>query len=109
MKSIHYAGEELVTGDALADAIVQYAEALAQHETSASIDAPVVTESGDVVQASFLLGPASQIVAVPVKSSFPDPIDLEIVERILAARAKLNGLPVLPTEDREEDRYDYGL
>jgi hypothetical protein len=106
VKIIHYVGQELMTGDAIADAVVRYAGALAQHETSASIDIPIVTEDG-VVQASFLLGPASQLVAVPVKSNRPDPVDDELIDRIARETARLDPPRGQLSEDRREDRFDY--
>jgi hypothetical protein len=99
MKNIHYAGDVLMTGDAIADAVVQYAETLAQHETSASINVPVITESGDAMTASFLLGPASQLVAVAVETQFPDPVDPDLLEEIDRRRRILTGVQVEPSDD----------
>jgi len=109
MKTIHYAGEEYLTGDDLADAVVEYAKELARHDTSASIDVPVITADGSVVDATFLLGPASQLVAVPTHSDLADPVDLRVTEFITLEMAKLEPLEALPTEDRDEDRFDYGI
>lgn len=107
MKNIHYAGEVLMTGDAIADAVVQYAETLAQHETSASIDIPVITEDGNATEASFLLGPASQLIALPVQSSFADPEGTELVEEIRLRRARLNGMQIRPSDDADSSYMDY--
>jgi hypothetical protein len=109
MKIIHYAGDELMTGDDIADAVVQYAETLAVHETSASVEIPIVMENGDIVVASFLLGPASQLVAVPADSDLPDPVDRKLLERILHERAVLDDRSAHPGESRDEDRFDYEL
>ena len=109
MKTIHYAGEVLMTGDAIADAIVSYAESLARHETSASIEVPVLTESGVATTASFLLGPASQLVAVSVDSQLDEVEDAELVEYLRLERSRLDGLPV-PTLDEPDEsglEFDY--
>jgi hypothetical protein len=108
MKSIHYAGEILMTGDAIADAVVQYAEALAKNVTSASIAIPVITSDGTLTEASFLLGPASQLVAVSLESDHVDPIDDELLAFIASAKAKLEGAPV-GTGVYDEDPLDYDL
>jgi hypothetical protein len=107
MKTIYYAGDVQMTGTALADAVVHYAESLAQHETSAAIDVPVITESGVVARASFLLGPASQIVAVSVLSPFPDPTDEAVLATIESELAKLAGVPVVAAEEYDDPSLDF--
>jgi len=109
MKTIHYAGEEYLTGDELADAVVQYAKELARHDTSASIDVPVALSDGTVVDATFLLGPASQLVALPTPSDLAEPTDQRVIDFITLEMAKLEPLRALPTDDRDEDRFDYGI
>lgn len=79
MKAIHYAGETVLTGDAIADALVLYAGALARRETAATVDIPVRSPDGSVNTASVLLGPASQIVALPEHSDFDEVIDEGLV------------------------------
>jgi len=108
MKSIHYAGEVLMTGDAIADAVVQYAEALAKNGTSASIAVPVITQDGTATEANFLLGPASQLVAVALESDHADPINEELLAVIAFEKAKLDGAPV-GTGTYDEDPLDYDL
>jgi len=79
MKSIHYAADEFLTGDDIADALVHLAEALAQYETSLAVDVPVRFSTGDVMPVSFLLGPASQLVAVPSADTTGEIEDAELV------------------------------
>jgi len=107
MKNIHYTGETMMTGDDIADAVVQYAETLAVHETSASIGIPVVTADGRTVEASFLLGPASQIVAVPADSDYADPVDVGLLQRIRLERAKLDGIAVRPAHRGDDSQFDF--
>jgi hypothetical protein len=109
MKNIHYAGEVLMTGDAIADAVVQYAETLAKHGTSASIGIPVVTDSGVTTEANFLLGPASQLVAVTMDSDFADPQDDELIARMTAEKSKLDGVEIRSASGVEPDPPDYDL
>lgn len=95
MKVIHYAGDALTTGDAIADALVLYAEALARRETSAAISIPVRMKNGDIAMASVLIGPASQLTAVPLDLSDEvavrgdEILDTELVERLERSTAEL--------------------
>jgi hypothetical protein len=61
MKRISYSGEVLVTGDEIADALVEYAAVLARADSSDSVTIPTLTDSG-LHPVTFLIGPASQIV-----------------------------------------------
>jgi hypothetical protein len=63
MKRIHYASGSLLTGDAVAEALVGYAAALAANKTAAEVHAPAVLDSGQRGEVLLLLGPASQILA----------------------------------------------
>ena len=82
MKTIHYAGEILLTGDHIADAVVALAAALARRESSASIDIPVLFGGGDVRQASLLLGPASQLIVEPSNAVADEIVDESLVARL---------------------------
>lgn len=82
MKAIHYAAEKVVTGDAIANALVQYAAALARRETAATVEIPVRYPDGSEHVVSILLGPASQIVAVPEESDQHELVDPDLVARL---------------------------
>ena len=82
MKLIHYAGEEILTGDTIADAVLEYAAALARHEGSVTLLVPVRFPDGGQAEATLLIGPASQLVAVPHDSEFDEIVDDALVERI---------------------------
>jgi hypothetical protein len=82
MKLIHYAGETLLTGDAIADAVLKYASALASCEESATIAIPVRLSSGAIADANLLVGPASQLVAVPQESALGEIVDEALLARI---------------------------
>jgi hypothetical protein len=91
MKLIHYAGDTLLTGDAIADALVDYAAALAREETSTAVMIPVRVDGGGVDQVSVLLGPASQIVAAPEHSEYDEIVDDELVSFMASAASRLSG------------------
>jgi hypothetical protein len=63
MKRIHYASGSLLTGDAIADAVVRFAAVLAENATAAEVHVPAILDDGEVGEALLLLGPASQILA----------------------------------------------
>ncbi|RNB51143.1 hypothetical protein EDM22_05500 [Agromyces tardus] len=86
MRYVRYAGETLLTGDAIAEALVQLAEVAAEHRSAARIRIPMQLLGGDVGQATLLLGPASEIVTTPgpldVEELVDEPTVAEIDERI---------------------------
>jgi hypothetical protein len=89
MERIHYAGGALLTGTDIADAIVDYAAALAGRSAAASVDIPVRTATGGVARASLLIGPASQLVTEVVESEFDELVDEDLVMRLRTATAAL--------------------
>jgi hypothetical protein len=82
MKMIHYAGDELITGDAITDAVLRYAAALARAEGSLALNIPVRFPDGRIAEATVLIGPASQLVAVPHDSEFEEVVDDALVAKI---------------------------
>lgn len=82
MKLIHYAGDELITGDAIADAVLDYAAALARTEGSVTLQIPVRLPDGRQSEAKLLIGPASQLVALTSESEFAEIVDDELVAGI---------------------------
>ncbi|RFA18053.1 hypothetical protein [Subtercola boreus] len=92
MKVVHFAGGEVRTGDDIADAVIHYAEALARRKTSAAVEVPALLSDGSVGVVSMLLGPASQLVAVPEPGDDPDVSDATFIVA-LNSRAALLGDP----------------
>lgn len=88
MKWIDYAGTRLETSDAIADAVIQYAVALARHGIADHVHIPVVTANGSIAQYDMLLGPASQLIALPAVSAVSDPDDRALLDD-LAERIRL--------------------
>jgi hypothetical protein len=111
MKSIRYAADEFLTGDAIADALVGFAAALAQHESSMAVDIPVRFASGEIIPVSFLLGPASQLVAVPMPHEHDEVLDDELVTWMRAETARVGKSSAMPVENapnsRPSDDFDF--
>jgi hypothetical protein len=87
--TIVYAGEELTTGDDIAQALLKYSEALAEQGSASTVEIPVLNDDGARSMAKVLVGPASQIVARPVESSFEELRDPQVVEHLAAMTIEL--------------------
>jgi len=64
MKRIFHPGGSIVTGSALADAVMLYAEALSNRHETDMVDIPVLSEDGLPGRAQFLIGLSSQLMSV---------------------------------------------
>lgn len=82
MQKILYGGEEFLTGDEIADALLAYGRALGDDERAEIIEIPVREDDGTIVEAKFLIGPASQIVAKRVRHEGPELEDSDLVVRL---------------------------
>lgn len=111
MKSIHYASDEFLTGDDIADALVEFAAVLAKYESSMAVDIPVRFAGGDIVEVSFLLGPASQLVAVPTVNEFEELHDEGLVEWMKTQTSRVGKSTAAPIDDvpnsRPSDDFDF--
>lgn len=89
MERIHYADDSLLTGTDIAQSLLRYASALARKGSSATVDIPIRREDGSVGHASFLLGPASQMVSEDEVSPFDEIVDQHLVDLFDTESAKL--------------------
>ena len=81
MDRLYYAGDTILTGTAIAHAVLEYAEALALAGESASVDIP--TRIGDGISlAKVLVGPASQLVTETQPDEGEELVDEELVARL---------------------------
>lgn len=62
MKYINYSERRLLTGDAIARAVLDLAAALARVDDAESVTIPSIDGEGRRTETTLLLGPASQIV-----------------------------------------------
>jgi len=98
MKTIHYAGDSVLMNDELADAVVEYAAALARVGSSAELTVPVVIQDGSVLSASMLLGPASQLIATPSPEAKEAAADTELLADINREIALLGSVTAEPID-----------
>ncbi|PJJ72907.1 hypothetical protein CLV46_2485 [Diaminobutyricimonas aerilata] len=75
MKRVYYSSGSVLTGDRLADDVIDYAAALARNGQADNVRIPVMLEDGSPSDANLLLGPASELVAVGEAAEAPDPRD----------------------------------
>mgnify|MGYP001618817495 CR=1 FL=1 len=103
MDKITYAGESFLTGSAIAHALLDYAQALAQTASSAMVPIPTVDGAGQRVRSEILLGPASQILSTTVSSEVAEVEDADLVARLSEAanRLRLDG-PAAPRPQLED-------
>ena len=64
VKRIYYSNGSVLTGDYIADAILDLAQVVATRGASTSIDIPVILPDGATGHAQLLLGPASSMLSV---------------------------------------------
>lgn len=64
MKRILYAGGGFLTEDAVADALMEYANVLAVVDSADVVTFPGIDDGGTVREIKIIVGPASQIVAM---------------------------------------------
>lgn len=103
MELIHYADGSVLTGSRIATALVDYAQALAANGASAAVEIPTREQDGSRGHARFLLGPASQIVAVSVPSDFDEIEDTDLVDRLESQTERERGVEVT-AGDQGSDR-----
>ena len=89
MDKLTYAGESLLTGSAIAHALIEYAQALAGTGEAATVRIPTVDQSGVPGSAEVLVGPASQLVTVRIELDLPEPVDADLVDDLVARTVDL--------------------
>lgn len=95
MERVHYAGSSILTGSAIAHALLDYAQALAEAGTSATVEIPTLNDDGTPGTSEVLIGPASQLIADTEESPYDEVGDDELVARLrdLAHRARNDRSP----------------
>lgn len=82
MDRIHYSGDSVLTGTDIAEALLDYAQALAQADASATIEIPILDERGQPARSALLIGPASQLITDTEDSDFDELTDPDLVTRM---------------------------
>jgi hypothetical protein len=82
MRRLYYSSGSLLTSDEVCKAVLRYARALAETGDADIIAIPAVTDDGITGSAHMLVGPASQLFAMPAASDGDDPFDAEIIDTL---------------------------
>ena len=82
MHRIHYAGDSVLTGSAIARALIEYAEMLAKAATATTLGIPTREPDGSIGSTTMLVGPASQLIADAEHSEYEELVDEVLVERL---------------------------
>jgi hypothetical protein len=92
MRRVYYSSGSMLTGDSIALALLEYAEALTKDGRADIVEIPVVLPSGQAGTATLLIGPASQLASVTEESAAAEPLDESLVDE-LRSRAMRLGRP----------------
>ena len=91
--TLHYTGGSVVMADDVCEALIQYARVLAATQASDVLVVPVIDDDGHQVTAEFLVGPASQLLAVPIIGAAERGRDQAVIDEI-ESRTRLLASPV---------------
>jgi hypothetical protein len=90
VKRLHHAGGSVLTGDALADAVLDYARTLGNRHLLDVVDIPVINDDGELGQAQILIGSGIQLMSVSAASTSPDLVDEGAVNAIRRQTADMS-------------------
>jgi hypothetical protein len=82
MDRIYYVGDSVLTGSAIAGALLEYAEALAKAQSAGTVAIPTRLADGAQGRSTFLVGPSSQIVSDTEHSDFAELVDDDLVNHL---------------------------
>lgn len=102
MKKIYYAGGSVLTTASVAEAVLDYAEALGRTGRADVVEVPILSEDGRTASATLLIGPSSQLMAVPADPATENiAVDPQVVAD-LERRASLIGKPRPMSQQADE-------
>ncbi|NII52118.1 hypothetical protein [Frigoribacterium endophyticum] len=111
MKYIVYGESKVMTGDAIAEAVLAYAAALGQNGTTDIVEVPTADDEGSAVTAQLLLGPASQVMIEVAPEDELEPEDSALVEELIRRTAAVGGARFVDAAsghslDEDSNTYD---
>jgi hypothetical protein len=105
MLELHYTGDKLLMADAIGEAVMRYASALAEAKTSDVVVVPVVDEHGHASQAELLIGPASQLYSTPAPDAEDREADAEVIAELDRRARRLKPSLAQPVDRSESTSY----
>jgi hypothetical protein len=85
MKHIQYDRSTILTSDDVADAVIEYAAALAGGNRADTVKIPAVAADGTMTTTKVLIGPSSQLVVEDADEDELEGEDAEFVARLRAS------------------------
>ncbi|MDL5351676.1 hypothetical protein [Microbacterium sp. zg-YB36] len=109
MDRLHYAGSSILTGTAIAHALLDYAQALAGAGDSATVEVPTLNEDGSRGRSEVLIGPASQLISDSEPSPYDEIVDEDLVAHLRDVSARVrNDRSPSPAAGMIQDEFDDG-
>ena len=110
MMTLYYTGQSVLVADDVCEALLRYAQALADTQGSDVVTVPVFSPDGLSIQAEFLLGPASQLYATTAGEGNREQSHPGVVEELHRRTQLLHPTAVIaPVEDRPPLEFDQAL
>lgn len=106
MFQLHFTGDTVLMSDDVCHALLRYARALADTHTSDIVSIPVVTDTGEVTIAEFLLGPASQLFATRVPGMAEKGTDAAVAADLAQRTGRLRPSKAAALEPPDADAFD---
>ena len=109
MMTLNYTGRSVLMPNDVCEALLRYAQALADSQSSDVVSVPVIAEGGALVAAEFLLGPASQLYAVPAADGADDQGNGEAVAELDRRGRLLRPSAVITPAERTDPALNFDL
>jgi hypothetical protein len=112
MKHITYADKSLLVGDAAAEAITEYAAALASHGSADTVTLSAYGADGDDVEATLVLDAGTVLMAESTHSSIPEPDNAAAVQDMRSKTSLLVSPPPggpheeMPSREQVDGYFD---
>lgn len=100
MKYISYENVDIMTGDRIADAVLDYAAVLGANGRTDTVAVPSVGFDGSLTETVILIGPASEFVVSVAPDDVLEPEDPAFVRRLRDAAARAGDTRPLNADGR---------
>ena len=105
--TLHYTGGSVLMADDVCEALIQYARVLAATQASDVLVVPVIDEDGELLTAELLVGPASQLLAVPVLGVVESGRDQLVIDDIERRTRLLDAPAAVARPAADEASFDH--
>ena len=103
MKRLHHAGGSVLTGDALAEAVLDYARALGNRRMLDVVRNSDLRDDGEYGHAQLLVGSGIELMSVTTSSNSPELVDQGAVDVLVRQTADKRAVRPRPFRSGEVD------